>query len=276
MFGEKPTWLAMAIVILLSACATTQPEVELVPSEQKGEMKNNITITIVYDNNRYDNRLTTAWGFSCLVNTPQQVILFDTGGDGKLLLNNMSKLGIDPEEIDVVVLSHIHADHTGGLAHFLECNNKVTVYMPASFPQWLKDEVRTTGAKLEEIEKAEELFDGVFTTGELNGGIKEQSLLLRTPKGLVVITGCAHPGILNIAERAREISEENIYLVMGGFHLGGASTSQLNNIAESLLQLGVEKVAPCHCSGDTARRLFSDYFGDNYIDCGAGKVITIE
>ena len=276
MFGEKLIWLSTALVILFSACASQHPEVELVPSEQKGEMKNKITITIVYDNNRYDSRLTTAWGFSCLANLPQQAVLFDTGGDGKVLLDNMSKLGIDPEEIDVVVLSHVHADHTGGVAHFLDYNSKVTVYMPASFPQWLKDEVRTTGAKLEEIDKARELFDGTLTTGELDGGIKEQSLLLRTPKGLVVITGCAHPGILNITERAKEISEENIYLVMGGFHLTGAPQSQINNIAEGLLQLGVEKVAPCHCSGDVARRLFGDYFGDNYIDCGAGKVIVIE
>ena len=276
MFGEKLIWLSMALVILFSACAPQHPEVELVPSEQKGEMKNKITITIVYDNNRYDSRLTTAWGFSCLVNLPQQAVLFDTGGDGKVLLDNMSKLGIDPEEIDVVALSHIHADHTGGLSNFLERNSKVTVYIPASFPQWLKDEVRTTGAKLEEIDEARELFDGTLTTGELDGGIKEQSLLLRTPKGLVVITGCAHPGILNIAERAKEISEDNIYLVMGGFHLIGASQSQINNIAEGLLQLGVEKVAPCHCSGDVARRLFGDHFGDNYIDCGAGKVIVIE
>jgi 7,8-dihydropterin-6-yl-methyl-4-(beta-D-ribofuranosyl)aminobenzene 5'-phosphate synthase len=276
LFRKKLTWLAMAIVILLSACAAQQPEAELVPSEQKEDMKNKITITIVYDNNRYDSRLTTAWGFSCLVNLLQQVVLFDTGGDGTVLLHNMTKLGIDPEEIDAVVLSHVHADHVGGLAHFLEYNSKVTVYMPASFPQQLKDQVRTTGAKLEEIDKARELFDGAFTTGELNGGIKEQSLLLRTPNGLVVITGCAHPGILNIVERAKEVSKENVYLLMGGFHLGGASTSQVNHIAEGLRQLGVEKVAPCHCSGEVARRLFSDYFGDNYIDCGAGKVIVIE
>jgi len=276
LFGKKPTWLAMAIVILFSACAAQPPEAESVTPEQKEDMKNKITITIVYDNNRYDSRLTTAWGFSCLVNLPQQVVLFDTGGDGKILLQNMTKLGIDPEEIDVVVLSHEHADHVGGLARFLEHNRKVTVYMPVSFPQQLKDQVRTTGAKLEEVDKARELFDGAFTTGELDGGIKEQSLLLSIPNGLIVITGCAHPGIVNIVQKAKDITGQNIYLLIGGFHLGGTSPSQISNIAQNLLQLGVEKVAPCHCSGEVARRLFSDYFGDDYIDCGVGKEIVIE
>jgi len=265
----------MAIGVLFSACVAEQPAADFVPVENE-RMKNRITITIVYDNNRYDSRLTAAWGFSCLARLPQQVILFDTGGDGVILLHNMAKLKIDPGEVDVVVLSHVHGDHVGGLASFLEHNSNVTVYMPFSFPQSLKDEVRITGAKLEEVDKAKELFYGVFTTGELDGGIKEQSLILRTPKGLVVITGCAHPGIVNVAKKAGEITGEKTFLMIGGFHLGGASPSQISYVAESLLQLGVEKVAPCHCSGERARRLFSEYFGDDYIDCGVGKEIVIE
>jgi 7,8-dihydropterin-6-yl-methyl-4-(beta-D-ribofuranosyl)aminobenzene 5'-phosphate synthase len=264
----------MAPLILFSACAAQQSEVEMIPTEQKEGTKS--TITIIYDNNRYDSRLTPALGFCCLVKLPQKTILFDTGGDGTILLNNMVKLGVDPKEIDTLVLSHVHGDHVGGLASFLKYNSSVMVYMPISFPQGLKDEVRITGAKLEEVDKARELFDGVFTTGELDGGIKEQSLVLMTPKGLVVITGCAHPGIVNIVKRAKEISKGNVYLLMGGFHLTGASPSQVNHIAEDLLQLGVEKVAPCHCSGEVARRLFSEYFGDDYIDCGVGKEIVIE
>jgi 7,8-dihydropterin-6-yl-methyl-4-(beta-D-ribofuranosyl)aminobenzene 5'-phosphate synthase len=266
----------MTAMFLLSACADKQTGVELAPAEQKEGMKSEMIITIVYDNNPYDSRLSPAWGFSCLVKLPQKAILFDTGGEGTILLDNMAKLGIDPKEIDVVVLSHVHGDHVGGLASFFKRNSNVTVYLPASFPQGLKDEVRITGAKLEEVDKARELFDGAFTTGELDGGIKEQSLVLRTPKGLVVITGCAHPGIVNIAKKAGEITGEKIYLLIGGFHLIGAFPSQITYVAESLLQLGVEKVAPCHCSGEGARRLFSDYFGDNYVDCGVGKVISIE
>ncbi len=274
LFGKRLIWLGvMSIGVLFSACVVEKPEAGLVPVE-KELMKS--TITIIYDNNRYDSRLTTDWGFSCMVKSPQKTILFDTGGDGVILLHNMAKLEIDPKEIDVVVLSHIHGDHVGGLASFLERNSDVTVYIPISFPQNLKDEVTNTGAKLEEVDKARELFDGTFTTGELDGGIKEQSLVFRTQNGLVVITGCAHPGIVNIVERAKEISEGNVYLLMGGFHLAGASSSQVNHIAEDLLQLGVERVAPCHCSGEVARKIFKDYFGENYIDSGVGKRIAIE
>jgi len=266
----------MAAMFLLSVCAGKQTEVELATAKQKWLSEASITITIVYDNNYYDNRLMPTWGFSCVVKSPQKTILFDTGSDGTVLLHNMAKFGIDLKEVDVVVLSHIHGDHVGGLASFLKCNSKVTVYMPVSFPQGMKDEVINTGAKLEEIDKARELFGGAFTTGELDGGIKEQSLVLRAPKGLVVITGCAHPGIVNIAKRSKEITGQKIYLMVGGFHLGGAFPSQINYVAESLLQLGVEKVAPCHCSGDQARKMFKDYFGDGYVDCGVGKGIVIE
>jgi 7,8-dihydropterin-6-yl-methyl-4-(beta-D-ribofuranosyl)aminobenzene 5'-phosphate synthase len=273
--GKGLIWLVMAIGVLFSACMAEQPKDGLILVENE-RMGIRITITIVYDNNHYDSRLTAAWGFSCLVRLPQHVILFDTGGDGAVLLQNMATLKIDPEEVDVVVLSHVHGDHLGGLASFLEHNSNVTVYMPVSFPQSLKDEVRITGAKLEEVDKVRELFDGVFTTGELDGGIKEQSPVLRTPKGLVVITGCAHPGIVNVAKKAGEITGEKILLMIGGFHLSGVVPSQISSVAESLLQLGVDKVAPCHCSGEGARGLFSDYFADDYIDCGVGKEIVIE
>jgi 7,8-dihydropterin-6-yl-methyl-4-(beta-D-ribofuranosyl)aminobenzene 5'-phosphate synthase len=276
LFGKRLIWLVVtSIGVLFSACVAEKPEAGSV-SVEKGWMKSTITITIVYDNNRYDSRLTTDWGFSCVVKSPQKTILFDTGGDGTILLHNMAKLEIDPKEIDVVVLSHIHGDHVGGLASFLERNSDGTVYIPISFPQNLKNEVRISGAKLEEVNKARELFSGVFTTGELDGGTKEQSILLMTPQGLVVITGCAHPGIVNIAKKAKEITGQKIFLMIGGFHLSGVSQSQVKYIAENLLQLGVERVAPCHCSGEVARKIFKDYFSENYIDSGVGKRIAIE
>lgn len=262
----------MAMVLMLSACT----QAELSPDEGKARPVGEVVVTIVYDNNPYDARLATAWGFSCLIKLSQEVILFDTGGDGSILLSNMAKLGINPQSIDAVVLSHIHGDHVGGLAKFLEQNNQVTAYMPASFPNQMKQEVKLKGAKVEEVHKAKELFEGVFTTGELNGGIKEQSLLVRTSKGLMIITGCAHPGVVNIVERAEEIARDKVYLLMGGFHLLRTSPSQINYIAQSLHQLGVEKVAPCHCSGEEARRLFKDYFSENYIESGVGKQIAIQ
>ena len=79
-----------------------------------------MAITVIYDNNPYKEGLETAWGFAASITGTEKTILFDTGGDGSILLNNMQKLAIDPNGIDTVVLSHIHPDHTGGLNSFLE------------------------------------------------------------------------------------------------------------------------------------------------------------
>jgi len=234
-----------------------------------------IKITVVYDNNPYDPRLRSDWGFSCLVSLPERALLFDTGGDGGILLENMKKLGINPKGISMVFLSHIHGDHVGGLPAFLRQNNKVTVYVPGSFPARFKEEIRYSGARLEEVRQAKEVSPGVFTTGELDGGIQEQSLVLRSARGLVVITGCAHPGIVNMVRKAKEIGKDRIHLVLGGFHLGGANPSAIEKIIEIFLKLGVEKAAPCHCSGDRARKLFEKHFGSSYIPSGVGKGFTI-
>jgi 7,8-dihydropterin-6-yl-methyl-4-(beta-D-ribofuranosyl)aminobenzene 5'-phosphate synthase len=248
---------------------------EEVRPEQKVNALPPVIITVTYDNNPYDDRLRTAWGFSCLIRLPERTILFDTGGDSSILLHNMEQLEIDSKEIDVVVLSHIHGDHVGGLGGILSQNSDVVVYLPVSFPQSLKEKVRRYGVEVQEVDEARELFDGVYTTGELNGGIREQSLIVSTDQGLVTVTGCAHPGVVNIVRKAREIAADKVHLVVGGFHLGGASTSEIESIIDSFSQMGVERVAPCHCSGDRARRLFREHYGEGYIECGVGTRIAL-
>ena len=252
-----------------------EPRTEQASPEQTTALPAPITIAVTYDNNPYDDRLRTAWGFSCLLRLPEKTILFDTGGDSSILLDNMDQLQIDPKEIDIVVLSHIHGDHVGGLGGILNQNSDVTVYLPASFPQSLKEDVKLYGAEVKEIHEPRELFDGVYTTGELNGGIKEQSLIVKTDEGLVIITGCAHPGVVNVVQKAREIAGDRVYLLLGGFHLGGASASKIESIIDSFEQLGVERVAPCHCSGDSARRLLREHYGEGYIECGVGRRVTL-
>jgi len=268
--------ILITLMTLTAGCAQPKPTPESAPVTQYPSEPGKSELIIVYDNNPFDSRLETAWGFSCLVRLPQKTILFDTGGDGSMLLANMSRLQIDPKEVGVVILSHIHGDHVGGLGGFLSQNSNVTVYLPSSFPSGFKDDVKDFGAKVEEIHEVRELLPGVYTTGELDGGIKEQSMIITTDQGLVIVTGCSHPGVVNIVQRASEIVPDNkVYLVVGGWHLGGASTTQLKFILDSFHQLDVGKVAPCHCSGDETRRLFKQYYGDNYIESGAGRRIPL-
>jgi 7,8-dihydropterin-6-yl-methyl-4-(beta-D-ribofuranosyl)aminobenzene 5'-phosphate synthase len=253
--------------------STSTPAPEPTPTEVAG----GLSITILYDNNEYDERLETAWGFSCLVEGAdkrhplEKTILFDTGGDSAMLLRNMRTLGITPQDVDVVVISHVHGDHVGGLSGFLKENHDVTVYLPQSLPQSFKDVTRDAGAELVEVHGPLEICEHVRSTGELGDGIKEQSLLIETARGLVVITGCAHPGVVNIVRRAKELTGGEVYLVLGGFHLGGTSEAKIAAIVEDFRQLGVQKAAPCHCSGDVARRLFGEVYGEDFIPAGVGS-----
>ena len=230
-------------------------------------------ILIVYDNNSIKGDLTPAWGFSCLIILPPYQILFDTGGDPSILLKNMHKMGIDPQKIDTVLLSHGHGDHVGGLSGVLQYQQDVTVYLPQSFPNRFKEEVGLIGADVEEVGGSVMIHPAVYTTGELGGGLKEQSLVVKTCQGLVIITGCAHSGIVEIVAHVRKLFKENVYLLIGGFHLMGKSQKELREIAKKLDELKVERIAPCHCSGDTAREFFKQYYGDNYITCTVGLVI---
>ena len=253
-----------------------------------------MTITVVYDNNPYKEGLETAWGFGCVITGAEKTILFDTGGDGSILLNNMEKLAIDPNSIDTVVLSHIHPDHTGGLNSFLEKNSDVTVYLPKSFPKKFKDNVKSYGSKIVEVEQSLKICENVYSTGQLGklipvAELKEQSLVIRTEAGLVVITGCAHPGIVKIVNTAKESLKDDILLpapvapaqvtqtqvVIGGFHLEWATKGKIEKIISAFKKSNVRYVGPCHGSGDKARRLFEKHFGKNYINIGAGKVITM-
>ncbi len=233
-----------------------------------------INITIVCDNNPYKEGLETGWGFSCVVTGIERTILFDTGPESSLLVN-MEKLEIEPQSIDTVFLSHIHPDHTGGLESFLEKNPEVTVYMPKSFAEKFKDDVRAQGAKVVEVGQPIKICENVWSTGQHGKWIKEQSLIVRTDKGPVLIVGCSHPGIVNIVDAAKDLVKDDIFLVMGGFHLEWAGKCKIEKVISVFKQSGVQYAGLCHGSGEKARRLFEEYFGRKYVKLGAGKVITI-
>ncbi|ABE52950.1 MBL fold metallo-hydrolase [Methanococcoides burtonii] len=171
-------------------------------------------ITVVYDNNS-GRGLGKGWGFSCSIETDDKKILFDTGWDGGLLLENMATLGMDIREYDILLLSHQHWDHIGGLPAVLNANPKIEVYTLASFSEKLKKEIQKR-TKLNEINGMCKIAEGVYSTGELGDIVKEQALLLDTDKGIYVISGCAHPGLPAIMEVAGSIG--NVRGIIGGLH----------------------------------------------------------
>ena len=234
-----------------------------------------IRITIVYDNYPYKAGLGTAWGFSAYITYKDENILFDSGGSGALLLSNLAALEILPRGVQNVVLSHEHNDHTGGLQYLLSAGADPNLYIPPSFSAGIKNQFRTQ-TQMVEVSPGMEIAEGMYTIGEMPGPPPEQGLVIETSEGLVVITGCAHPGVEKMVAEAKRQYKEDIYLVLGGFHLGNASDTRINQIIDELQRLGVEHVAPCHCTGDRAIGMFRNAYGEDFIPVGVGAVISIE
>jgi 7,8-dihydropterin-6-yl-methyl-4-(beta-D-ribofuranosyl)aminobenzene 5'-phosphate synthase len=279
-----PTSSEKAVAVTMVPVHTEVPAPEGEPTQTSRtvvpvEVIEPVTFTIVYDNvasgnSAYNPSLRTDWGFSCVVETSEAVVLFDTGGNGTILLDNMEKLDFDPQAIDVVVLSHIHGDHTGGLKGLLDAGASPVVYVPASFPESFKATVRAQ-TELVEVTDSVEVLPGVHTTGEVGSSIVEQALVVETGAGLVVVTGCAHPGVVEMVRRAKEVVDGDVALVMGGFHLGDAGSAQLEAIIADFRELGVQQVAPCHCTGDLARQMFAEAYGDDCTLAGVGQRFVI-
>lgn len=250
-----------------------EPDVVTVTPEATGYP--DARITIIYDNTAYDKRLTPVWGFAALVEYGDFVMLFDTGGDATTLLRNMELLGIDPARIQAVVLSHIHGDHIGGMVGLLETGVQPTVYVLPSFNASFKQQIAAYTSVIEVI-PGQVIVDGLVSTGELHSGIiPEQALVVETPEGQIVITGCAHPGIVEIIQAAKDLSGSPIHLVLGGFHLMDKSTLQIQEILATFRALEVKQVMPTHCTGEVAIKMFAEEYGMDYIQGGAGRVIEV-
>ncbi len=215
-------------------------------------------VTIVYDNEAKKG-LRPGHGFACLVEG-QTNVLVDTGWDGPLLLANMQNLGITPERVDAVFLSHSHWDHIGGLPTLLNHNTTLEVFYPTWFSKNLKREVEAR-ATVTETSIATQIADGMYTTGELGTDLKEQALLVTSDKGNVVITGCAHPGLGVILRKARTFG--TVYGVIGGFH----------GFDNYPILTGIPLIVPCHCTQHT-KEIQARY--PDTCDTGfAGKSISI-
>ena len=211
-------------------------------------------ITIIYDNEVIKPGLKADWGFSSLVeieNTPP--LLFDTGTDGATLFHNMKKLSINPRHIGIIVISHAHGDHTGGLWDILQANRDAEVYVTASYG------ARTPGRKVTEVTESIQISEKIFSTGELKG--IEQSLVLRTGKGIVVVVGCSHPVVGEILHAASHFGK--VYGIIGGLH-GFRDFDPLR---------GLSLICPCHCTQYKSE--ISQLFPEQYVACGAGLELEL-
>ncbi len=211
-------------------------------------------LTIIYDNTSFKPDITADWGFSCLIEGEDiPAILFDTGTDGQILLSNMEKLNINPDDIELVFISHHHYDHTGGLSAFLNKNNKVKLYVPESFRG-----VRHVQEVIH-VNKAIKITENVFSTGELEN--IEQSMAIQTEKGLVLVNGCSHPQMSNILEKASTFGK--VYAVVGGFH----------GFSEFELFKEMDLICPTHCTQH--KKEIESLYPDKVIEGGAGKIIEL-
>jgi 7,8-dihydropterin-6-yl-methyl-4-(beta-D-ribofuranosyl)aminobenzene 5'-phosphate synthase len=267
-------------------------------------------ITILYDAFGKPSGMQKDWGFAALVEYNGKKILFDTGNNAEIFAQNVKAKGVDLTKLDYVVMSHRHGDHMGGLAYVLSVNPKVKIYapkenfgvygfsLPGNFPrsdeslppdmryfgghrpEIMKFGAAWPGANFELIDKTTEIAPGIHlialvsdkpTTLEL----KELSLAIATPQGMVVVVGCSHPGLDKIAESVSAINK-HIHLIAGGFHLVVAKDPDIQQIAALIHDTyKVDYVAPGHCTGEPTFSAFKKMFGDHYVYAGLGTSLAL-
>jgi 7,8-dihydropterin-6-yl-methyl-4-(beta-D-ribofuranosyl)aminobenzene 5'-phosphate synthase len=267
-------------------------------------------ITILYDAFGTDAEMKKDWGFSALVEVAGKRILFDTGNDRDIFAANVKAKGVDLTNLDFVVLSHRHSDHMAGLSYVLSVNPKVKIYapregfgiygssLPSSFyrkdeslpahmryydgkpPEVMKFGTAWQDANFELIDKTTEIAPGITLIALVSEApgtreLKELSLAVNTPDGLVLVVGCSHPGIDKIVEAAAAINPK-IHLIAGGFHLVVAPDDVIAKAVAALKDtFKVENIAPGHCTGEPTFAALKQAFGDRYIYAGIGTSLPL-
>jgi 7,8-dihydropterin-6-yl-methyl-4-(beta-D-ribofuranosyl)aminobenzene 5'-phosphate synthase len=284
--------------------------VMLAPGLQASAAPHPHRVTILYDAFGGRPGLIRDWGFAALVEYGGKRILFDTGNNGEIFARNVHALGVDLRRLDFVVISHRHGDHTSGLRYVLRVNPHVKIYAPkegfgvfgaalpstfyrrdAALPDSMQyfngsppDEMSFgtawPGANIQWIDSLTEVAPGVTlistvsqTPGTLE--LRELSLAVRGPDGLVLLVGCSHPGIETILEAARPMGD-HVHIIFGGLHLVTTPDSAIARTASSLRdRWKVDGVAPGHCTGEPAFAALQRVFGERYVYAGLGVATNI-
>lgn len=231
---------------------------------------------LVTSSERLD-KVFSKWGLSFLIGDN---LLFDTFSDPKPLLANMKKMRVDPTHIKYVVVSHDHWDHTGGLYALLEKNHNIIVYACPGFSNEFKEKVISLGASLMEAESFFKIKPAIYTTGEITGicadfFVSEQSLVIERGDSLSVISGCAHPGIVNIVKKVKRHFKKEVESIIGGFHLYDTCLDDINAVVEHIKKLGVKKVYSTHCTGEKAENLLRKKFTKEFAILKSGDILKI-
>ena len=277
---------------------------------------NKVKLTTLCENTASGPDIVAEWGWSIFIEANDTKVLFDTGG-GIAADRNADKLGIDLKATDKIVLSHAHSDHTGGLRQILmKTGNREIIAHPAVWTSKYSKQSSEKKAfyrgipfAKEELEKFAtfklskepvQISEDILTTGEIpritdyetieshfyvkQGETMEQdnfpddiALICKTNKGLVVVLGCAHRGIINTIQHARNITgEDTVHTVIGGTHLYPKKDIQIGKTIQALKELDVQNIGVSHCTGLKAAIKLAEAFGDRFFFNNAGSIRNIE
>jgi 7,8-dihydropterin-6-yl-methyl-4-(beta-D-ribofuranosyl)aminobenzene 5'-phosphate synthase len=280
----------------------------LFPTLCQGQAPNRVTI--LYDAFGKSAAMTKAWGFSALVEYGGKRILFDTGGNAEIFEHNVKALGVDLSKLDFVVISHRHGDHTSGLNYLLRVNPTVKIYTPAdpwgpfgwSVPNSLYRKEESLAADMRyfdgnppdmlsastpwpqanfvRVDSTTEIAPGIFlvpTISQVTGTLelREISLAIRGPQGLIIVDGCSHAGVEKVLEAATKI-DPHIRVLFGGLHLVAAPDADVQRISAALHdQWKLDYIAIGHCTGEPTFAVLQKTFRDHYLYAGVGTVVNI-
>ena len=271
--------ITLAVALLLISALSIYfllPRQEAPPTHKISEMGyvEYANVTVLVDNHPYSD-LMSPWGISLYLETKDLRILFDAGPDPEALRINAEKLGVDLRLLDFIVISHEHGDHVLGLEYIAKLNRNLTVYVPKHMSILCKVWIKKLGFKVVEISTTKVIDEGVAIIGELYGPPYEQALAVNVKNlGLIILVGCSHPGVDKIVAKAAADLNCEPYAVIGGFHLSGAGSEKMESIAKNLLESGLRKVYPLHCSGEGFRRLFKEKYPKAYGDGHVGLMLS--